>query len=1064
MSRVGAFGGLDPLDGNPFAALARPRRPATAALPAFTPEEQSSLIGDIMEGSLGGLAYVGKVFDKFGRAARGGLNMLAGGDTPASELASFLPFSDALGITEERNAVQGTDLNATLGLTTRGDDSLENLAAGFATELLTDPLNYVTLGAKTALGTAAKKAGTLPRALGDQVRGGQAGLVGLGVPFRQPAAVLGTGQTAAKVADRLDRLGGGIAALGPVRAVRAAIDPEVGGAWTREGQLLAQDVLRPTQRALEREAGYDYAGFLQRADSFAAKDPRATADATRLAAEGFLPEATARATAAFGPLGADLVKVGQDLGDRARAYLPAEQALGLNTRELADLADYLPRSKNPLPGAGGSVWERFRRAYQDFSTTHGSQFAREEAYRDIPGGTVRLNEYFKDPALRSMTDLQRKDFFRRELAATKPAPPPAGAAQDVVDAYREALGRWEGQVGELAGRVGSADPRYAAESLDFFRPDPFADLLVRGRRSAQARAGAETVFEGVGRHAKPTAALAAEGVESVPLTELMQRLALDRPGAGSGVEAAVRMATRMGVSPNDLKNYALPADIARDVVKLGQAWNTPRELGPVMSAWNYAQNLFKTWVTAPFPAFHARNLVSGLFNAWRDDALSPAALKEAFQVIRGGTLDAPIPGLGATAAESTQALIRNAIADRVAFARDAGRAADTLGTGPADLIARLPAPSATGNSALGDLGRWLVDLVPGGRVARTEGRLPTRAEVLGGLDPRNVEGVRDAYKTPNSLIAGARVAQGNIDDFVQLGHYIAKLRNGFDPATAGLAVKKYHNDYSALTSTERNVLKAVAPWYSFSRRSLPPLLEDLVTKPAKVGSALRLTSGVREPGQFVPGFIAEGASVPVPGAPEGQQRYISSFGLPIEDEAFKTLGSFASGDFSRGLQSLIGMANPLVKAPLELGFGTQLYSGRRLEDLRPLTATAGLLNEDSGRLVSQIVANSPASRFASTFDKLLDERKGTATALMNAMSGVRLQDVDPAEQRTQAAKRVLERELRGRPGVRVAESVYVPADRLPLLDPLELQLYGLYRATQRQAEMERAARQQRAAR
>ena len=1038
MSRILYPGlGADPLDTlSPGAAAfgGRPRSPTAAALPDIPPDQQSSMLSDLMESSLGGLAYVGKVFDKPGRAVRGAIDLATGGDAPASELLSFLPFSDALGITQEKNNVQGTDLTDRLGITDPAEkDSLLNMAAGFGAELLTDPLTYVGVGALTRAGKAAEKTGTLAKGLAPKIAAGDASLFGVGLPFQPPLLHLGTGRAAQAVAGGLDAAKAGLAATAPVRAVRAAVDPLVGGAYNRAAQLLNEDVLRPTVRGLERDASEKYVEFLQRADPFIKQDDRGVADVVRLAAEGFLPEAHTRAAAAFGADGPAVVKIGEDLGAAARSFQQAEAAAGLNTRELTDaFAEYLTRSKNHLPRKAGEGWfEYLRRSAQEFSTTHGSQIARDDLFRDVPGGTVRINEWAKDPALRGMTPLQRDAYFRQELTGS-----PAINPDKAINEKAARLGKW----------VEGLPAEHVTEGLDFFRPDPFADFLLRGRRSAQARGGAETVFEGIKRYAEPVAQIAARGGDGVPVDELLRKLALDSVDPAGHAVGPERAAALLGVGQNDLKGYAIPSDMAKDVLKLGRAWATPTELGPLAAGWDALSNLFKTWVTTPFAAFHSRNLMSGFFNQWRDDAFSLGANKQAMDVLRGGQLAKPLPGMaGATPQEWTDQLVREAVAGRVAFTRDSGRGADTAVQAGQGLIARSPGPDG------------------GGLLDWAKGFVPEKGKVREQLNPFNVEGVnRD--RDVNVFVKQMRAAQGAIDDWVQLGHYISKRQAGFNPEQAALAVKKYHNDYLDLTSTERNVLKRVFPWYSFSRRALPPLLEDLATKPAKVQAALRLTTGVRDPGEFTPGYVAEGASVPIPGAPDGQQRYISSFGLPIEDEALKTLGSFARGDVTRGLQSLLGMAQPQIKVPLEQAFGTQLFTGRRLEDLRALSAVknTGLLDEENARVLSQVVANSPASRFASSLDKLLDDRKGTVPTAVNLLLGARISDVDAAQQRDLAAKRLLQEQLRGKPGVRVAEDVYVPVDKLPLLDPLDAQLYALYRSASKSAQEVAKARKEKA--
>jgi hypothetical protein len=1022
-----------------------------------------------MESSLGGLAYIGKLADKTfgGRAVRGVL-----GGKP-QEALSVLPFSDTLGLTNERDTVQGTDLLSQAGTHHEGRRLVGEHAGRVrrgsrarpqhlprhrpgdegrvARQEGRRPAPRVRLqveglrrrrvgveadvaGGAAGVDTVPKGATMLPEALEQAgVKTGEplASLFGFGLPGMDPFVTFGHGgPTSLKIAGGLDKIGGAVAGLAPVRAARAILDPSVSGAYNRDAQLLSQEFFRPTSRTMGREATGGYVDFLQRADPFIAVDQRATADAARLAAEGFDADALRVASSKFGPQQSqDLVQLGKDLGAEAGKFAPMERDLGVNTSDLQDLfAEYLPRKKASIQRQPGeSMWAYLSRTGREFGGTHGSQIARDELFKDIPGGTVAINELAQDPVLKGLNDLQRTHEIEQQLL------PHLG--QD-SRAKAEGLSKW----------IGGLPEAYSKDNLDFFRADPFADYAMRAERSAKARAGAETVYEGIKRFARPASDLAAEGVEHVPLPELFNKVGLTATDA-NGMRRADQIAmTRLGLTnPNDLKGMSLPADIARDMVKYGAAWKPNADLGPVVRAWDFASNLFKSMVTVPFPAFHTRNLMSGIFNAWRDDALSPSAMQQAGELVRGGLLEKPLPGMkGTTPEEWTAEAIKEMIVGRIAFTPGSGRGADTATAGTANLISRLPehGPKAPVGEQVAS---WL------------GGFVPEKGKVLEQLNPFNIQGVNRAGDT-NAPIGQMRKLQSTIDDFVQASHYLAKREQGWAPEAAALDVKKYHNDYGDLTGVERNVLKRVMPWYSFSRKNLPPLLEDLATKPAKVSAATRLVSGVRDPGTFTPPYIAEGASIPVPGAPDGQQRFISSFGLPVEDELIKALGSAAQGNVSRSLQSVLGMSMPQLKTPLETAFGTQLFSGRRLEDLKPLNSIerTGLFNDEDARTASQIVANTPLSRFATSLDRLTDERKGTGATALNLLSGIRLQDVDAERQRDLAARTLLQELLRGKSGVKVAEDVYVPHDKIGSLDPLEQQLYATYRATQNRIKQKAA--------
>ena len=1067
-------------DFDPFALAQAAARQRQSQAQNMTDEQTGTFLGDKLERALGGLAYVGKVADKTfgGRAVRG----LLGGRP--EEALSLLPFSDTLGLTDEKNTVSGNDLNAHLGLTTPGDDSWENLAAGFGTELLTDPSTYLGIGALTKGGQAASKLGMLPRGFRRGIQGldvaessitptlksaeraidspllaggktllpqalEDAGvktgeplkaLFGVGLPFRPPVATFGTGETAQKVAGLVDTIGSGIAGLAPVRALRAALDPEVGGAYVRGGQQLSQEFYRPLLKEGRRAAGDEALGFAQQVDDLIAKNPAIAGQTIRMAAEydpasqlvvgkNLLERAIDRASPHFDPAETQrLIDVGQAAGAADRRYGPLAQEGGYNMPLLDDPSvAHHTRSKNQLPRQGGESIPSFlgRRA-EDLSTGNPSAIQREKLFTGVPGGTVQVDDWAKNASLRGMTPAERQAYFLEELTGTR-TPSPDKAVND--------------QAKGLADWVAKLPEAHSKEQIGFYNQDPFADLRLGAERYAKTHAAGETVFEGVKRFARPSADFVAANTDHVMVSDILKQLRLnyvDPSQPGSRV-ADLILRNRLGLgNADDVKRLALPRDIANDVLKLGQAWDTPKQVAPLLAGWDFLNNAFKTWVTTPFPAFHTRNLISGMFNQWRDNAFSVGGMHDTMEIMRGNKLlEKPYAWMkpGGGPQEWTNELFAKAAARDVAFTRSSGHGADTL-LGGDSLMQRAPmAGNPTGRSLLGEAKDVAAGLIP------------ERGKIREQLNPLNVQGV-GSDRDLNVVAKTGRRVQKTLDDWVQMSHFKAKLDQGFSPDAAADAVKKYHNNYTDLTSLEKNVLKRVIPWYSFSRRSLPPILEDLATQPAKIAGAVRLASGVREPFDFVPGFVAEGASVPIPGAPEGQKRYISSFGLPIEDEALKVLASIGQGNATRALQQTFGMTNPLIKAPAEMVFGTQLYSGRKLEDLKPFNAVTapGLLSDENARLVSQLLANTPASRFFTTADKFLDERKGTLPTLLNTLTGVRVSDVDESRQRDIELRKLLENSLAGKPEVKTSTRLFIPKDKLGLLDPEQVQIYEAYQA------------------
>lgn len=1026
---------------NPFMPK---RAPASASLPTLTPEEEQSLLGSVMEEGIGGLGYVGKILDKTfgGRAVRGGLGLLTGQNTDPSELLSFLPMSDTLGLTKERNAVQGTDLLANAGLITPGDTGWQNQLAGVGTEIALDPATYLGAPAiKAVAGLYGKGASGLGRLASAPISLATGGAVD---PFAFGA-----------------RVGGNLLEKGTA-AGRALFDRPTQGTWLPPVQDLARNFYTPRLDAGLNEARMAHAEAMVPLKKVIGSDLKLQDEigrAIQTRAEGFGSSADARLQAA----GLDPAQIQDVYGTvdpflgRVKSTIGTEQGVGSGTREFADIPQYVSEANDAAHAAGNALpypqdlpfpnyqpaeyFPRtlaqypesegfFRSASNRLSGNTGFQKSREDIFRGIPGGTNMIEDLVRNPELsgkaRTLSDLDVEDRLTTLLSNKRPGLVPL---DDPVRAQAASLGDYLKSLPEVSQQRG------------LFSSDALGAGLSRLEESARVKASGETILEGIGRFARPVADLEREGVKHVRVPDMINAAGLDYVDPVTKMPvAADRAATRLGLTgpaaTSELRNYAVPADVAQDMARMGQAFKVPESIAPVVAAWDSLTNFFKTSLTTLFPAFHTRNGMSGLFNMWRDSALDTKALGSAANVIRGGLVDAETAAkvYNTTPEAATQELLKEVMGKRLAFTRN-NQTSDAVGAVRRGLLpSDVPEVGTEARPIAEDIGNWMKGFGPGDR---------PMSEAYNPLNIAGVRGDTDVFRP----VAQGRAVGNSVEDFLRMGHYLGKRRAGFGVDDAAESVAKYQLDYSELSSFEKGVMKRVMPWYSFSRRSLPVLLEDLATKPAKLAGSIRVATGVRQPYDFIPNYIAEGASAPVPGAPDGQQRYLSSLGLPFEDELVKTAGSALKGDLSRTLQQAFGMAQPLVKLPAEVATGTQMYSGRKLEDLKPyeFSQLGGLIPEDRARQVSQIIANSPASRFGSSFDKVLDDRKGVAPTLLNLLSGVRVTDVDAVQQRDLAAREALKNALYGMPGVRSRTDIYIPSDQLEGLDPQTAYLYSLLR-------------------
>ena len=162
-----------------------------ADLPPLDEGEKQTLLDRALGVGMTGLQYVGETLDKPRRALYGAL---AG----RREALNILPFSDALGLTDPAETITGRDALEHFGLLGKNEPGLDwGDVAGFALELPTDPLSWLSLGGSKAAGVLTKQGAEMAKALSPiakaaEIGKGTRGLVTLSTPdLRVPFTKMG---------------------------------------------------------------------------------------------------------------------------------------------------------------------------------------------------------------------------------------------------------------------------------------------------------------------------------------------------------------------------------------------------------------------------------------------------------------------------------------------------------------------------------------------------------------------------------------------------------------------------------------------------------------------------------------------------------------------------------------------------------------------------------------------------------------------------------------------------------------------------------------------------------
>ncbi|QDV24777.1 hypothetical protein [Aureliella helgolandensis] len=517
---------------------------------------------------------------------------------------------------------------------------------------------------------------------------------------------------------------------------------------------------------------------------------------------------------------------------------------------------------------------------------------------------------------------------------------------------------------------------------------------------------------------------------------------------------------RENVSPDFLDKFGVDGDTHLALTRRMKPFSSPDEVGYFAKGMHRFMNVFRSGLTAPWPAFHARNLLSGQVHNAMVGAKDPTGkgpmayfkpLKEAYDLRNGE----PIKGIAedipsfkgmtdeeATAKIADLAFIYGLVGDKM------GLAAEHIGDSHQAMRSQVPGLNrevnpiklkfspAPPNTSFFD--RWLNPFA-------------VKDGVSGGAE--GVAKVNDDLWMPARL---GRDLSSFVEDLNRLSPFIAYMKQGMSPAKAAQLVKKNQVDYSRLSAFERNTARSAIPFYTFSSRMLPVVLEELITSPGgPMAQTVRAINRARAPEDSIPEHIASTAAIPLGTKSDGSKSYLTGFGLAFEDSLNLANGLLRMNPVETA-KEIAGRSSPFIKGPAEAIFGRSLFfdgpfGGRELEDMDPTIGrtmsnvrdiATGANTRDVDPFISQgfehAFSNSPLSRLGTTARTLTDKRKWERPQdlAMNLLTGMRVSDVSPDAQDAIYRER-LARSLKDMGG-RTFSRPYISDAREEAMSPEEL--------------------------
>ena len=375
-------------------------------------------------------------------------------------------------------------------------------------------------------------------------------------------------------------------------------------------------------------------------------------------------------------------------------------------------------------------------------------------------------------------------------------------------------------------------------------------------------------------------------------------------------------------------------DVVNEVTRIIPAYIDPQLTNPFLKQFDTVQNLWKKWTLAPFAKYHLRNMVGNLWNNYLAD-VNPInyAKAQALQLWEKS--------------KGTGSLME----------KTAIKELDTFGISPQTAEGLIE--SAKQNMVIRK-GFY------GSDIEQTAAQQMNQDFLKQNLTEKVK---RIVLPDSNNVFVTTGMKVGSaIEDNARLAHFLDKLGKGNDASAAASSVKKYLFDYSDLTSFERNTMKRLMPFYTWTRKNLPLQLESIINQPKKylpIAAALRnqdpkdlLTLKYAQPSIY--------DRLPI----QFQKTADSITYIPLE-------GLLPGGDLAkipRIQETFFELLNPYLKVPLELQFNKSLFKQSEIEKYPK--ATQELLKQDvPAKLKYVITTILPYARIVNTVDNLIQKEK-----------------------------------------------------------------------------------------
>jgi hypothetical protein len=408
-------------------------------------------------------------------------------------------------------------------------------------------------------------------------------------------------------------------------------------------------------------------------------------------------------------------------------------------------------------------------------------------------------------------------------------------------------------------------------------------------------------------------------------------------------------------------------EVAKQAKRYYQVLTDQNELSKVLKVYDGALNWWKMWSLGVRPAYHTKNAVGNVWNAYLGGLQNPQRYGDAgiFQY----------------------KLAKNDMTGTV------------MGKPMSELYEAMATRGVFGEGQYG-----------GDFTRRLEQELaPARAIDILNPGTQNL-----------ALRAGFKVGQ-TVEDNARIALFLDQVKKGSSYDQAGKHVQKYLFDYGDVSPFEQSTIKRIMPFYTWSRKNIPLQLEAIVAHPERVNklglgiSNIEQAAGVQPPDPTeVPQYITDSGPVYVGKGEQTVQAVTLNNLIPFMDLGIftkflntKTQPEGPAKGLDPRLGSILSGASPFIKEPIEqlANYDTfrnkaiQEYEGQQ-SDMLGITMPTRLAKTLSNIVViSEIDRLNPAGIFGT---QTVDPVTGNVTKTPSIFGEERGARVDLPEEQRQA--------------------------------------------------------------